>query len=393
MEKGKKLLLVLLGTAHSLNHSLFLILPPLLETVVEELDASLGMIGLIIMLSGLIYGAGSLVGGPWSDKIGEVKVLRISLALSGISTFLFLVVRDTVSFGFSLLMMAACASLYHPTANNLISKVFERGMAEAMGLHGVGGNIGYMFTPSIAVILGILFGWRVPFAFFGFLSILVSFLLSRTSPQKRKRTQVKVRIWDVFKIPGLWILFIYNIAVGLYFRGIDYFFPIFLSSDPARGGKGFSRELAAHAATSVLVLGVLGQWLGGKASDRFGSRKTLVVTSTGVLLGLLLLLMIRHPLLGVPLFVLLYGLFFFGHQPALNSLVGQLTPDDKKGAAFGIYFFFSFGLGSVSTAIAGHCAERYGLDSAFYVMTLFSFVALLLSLMILARAKRSLGVG
>jgi len=379
---NKRLLLVLLGAAHSLNHSLFLILPPLLNTIAKELGASLEIIGFLVTVSGLIYGAGALIGGPWSDRLGEVKVIRTSLALSGASTLMFIVARDVITFSVGLLLMAVGASLYHPTANNLISKVFQAKTAEAMGLHGVGGNVGFMFTPSIAVVLGLAFGWRVSYVFFGLLSLLVSFLFLLTPYQTARNKSVENRIFHVFKIPGLWILIVFGVVIGLYSQGIGLFFPTFLSQR-----RGFSVELAAHAATFILVLGTIGQWLGGRAADLIGCAKIIVALSVSVLAGLLLLLFVPNPLMGVFLFILLYGVASYGQQPPLTVLAGLIAPEEERGAAYGVFFFFTFGLGSVSTTLAGYYAERYSLDAAFHAMALISLVALLLSFLIPARIR------
>ena len=372
-EKVKSLLLALLGAAHSLNHSLFLVLPMYLPKIAGEFGASLEVIGLIAAMSGFLYGAGSLVGGSLSDRLGEIRVLAMSLALSGVSTLILLIARDLIMFGVGLLFMGAWASLYHPTANSVISKVFQRNMAEAMGIHGTGGNIGFMFAPIITVAMGDLWGWRYPLLFFGLLNLVVSTLLLKTSPPVEK-TQAAGNIWDVIRIPGLWTLLVYDIAAGLYYKGVEFIFPTFLEN------RGFSSMLKGVAVFSLLAVGILGQWLGGRASDSCGSRKALIATSTGVVLGLILLPTTPHAIIGVSAFIILYGVSFYGHQPALNSLAGLITPNSERGTVFGVLFFFTFGLGSASIAIASSCADRFGLESVFHVMTLFSIVALILSL-------------
>lgn len=372
-EKVKSFLLVLLGAAHSLNHSLFLVLPMYLPKIAEEFGASLEVIGLIAAMSGFLYGAGSLVGGSLSDRLGEIRVLAMSLALSGVSTLILLIARDLITFGVGLLFMGAWASFYHPTANSIISKVFQRNMAEAMGIHGTGGNIGFMFAPIITVAMGDLWGWRYPLLFFGLLNLVVSTLLLKISPPVEK-TQAAGNVWDAIRIPGVWTLLFCNIAIGLYYNGIEFIFPTFLEN------KGLSSMLKGVAVFSLLAVGILGQWLGGRVSDSFGSKKALITASTGVVTGLFLLLTIPHAVIGVSVFIIVYGIFFYGHQPAMNSLVGLTTPNSERGTVFGILFFSAFGLGSASRAVASSCADRFGLESVFYVMTLFSIVALLLSL-------------
>jgi len=331
----------------------------------------------------MIYGLGSLVGGPLSDKINEIKIITVCLALAGASTFILIFASNILIYSLALFLMAAWASLYHPTANSLISKEFHGQMAEAMGIHGAGGTLGIMLTPIIAFTIGITLGWQISFIFFGILSIILAITLLRNRFQTA-RTQSKVGILEVFKIKDLWIILIFNIAIGLYMKGVEYFLPTYLTLKPFQiMDEETAKFWAAAAATLVLAFGVLGQWLGGKASDRIGSKKVLIITSIGVLTALLFLQFIPLWLLGVSAFVVLYGFSFYGHQPALNFLTGIMTPKERRGVVYGIFFFSSFGLGSISQAIAGYVMDTYGsVEPSFYVLTVFAIIALVLSFLI-----------
>ena len=74
----------MLGAAHSLNHSLFLISPPLLSVLMTSLGVTNFEIGLASTIASIIYGAGALLGGPLGDRIGEAKAIAICLAMSGL---------------------------------------------------------------------------------------------------------------------------------------------------------------------------------------------------------------------------------------------------------------------------------------------------------------------
>jgi MFS family permease len=380
-EKGRNRLLVLLSVAHSLNHSLFLIAPPLLLIIMNDLKTSLGALGIVGTAGSIVYGVGSLVGGPLSDRVNEVRVVTICLAFAGASTLILIFASNIFIYGIALILMATWAGLYHPTANSLISKVFRGHMAEAMGFHGVGGTLGVMFTPIAAFALGIALGWQFSFLFFGALSVVVSLLfLKNKFKQERFKSQSSIR--EVFGTPGLWRIFVFNIVLGLYMKGLEYFLPAYLVLKPFQVlDKGSAEFWAAVSATLVLVSGVLGQWLGGKSADVFGSKKVLIATSLGVLAGLVFLQFTPFWFIGVPAFIVLYGLSFYGHQPALNSLAGIMTPEDRRGIVYGMLFFTSFGLGSISLAITGYLME-HSVDLSFYVLTAFAVGALLLSLII-----------
>jgi len=330
-------------------------------------------------------------------------------------------------FALALILMAAWASLYHPTANSLISKAFKGRVSEAMGLHGVGGTIGVVLTPTIAWFIGATFGWPWAFITFGvfcillalffvtgharlrfaalFLCFLSSSLFYYELLQYRLSTTIILvwllaicfilflwlekgtnfthtrqnrnksgRIIDALKIRELWILLIFNVAIGLFMKGVELFFPTYLKEN-----RMIDPMWASIAYTMVLAAGVPAQWVGGKAADKAGSKKVLIATSAGVCASLVSLLLFPVYIVGIALFIVLYGVSFYAHQPALNSLTGFLSPQNQRGAVYGIFFFTSFGIGSLSQFIAGYVADLYGLDAAFYILTAFALAALLLS--------------
>jgi len=367
----------MLGGAHSLNHSLFVIAPPLLIIIMGDLGVSNFVMGTVGTIASFIYGAGSLIGGPLGDRIGERKTIALFLAFSGISTFLMFFASNITVYALALVLIAVWASLYHPTANSLISKTFRNGTAEAMGLHGMGGTLGVMLTPTIAWFIGSYFGWQFAFIFFGILCIILATLLVKSLKKSEKKTVSNIKFREVFKIPDLWIILVFNITIGLFMKGIEYFFPTYL-----KDVKGIDPMWASIAYTLILASGVPAQWFGGKTADLFGSKKVLIVTSLGVVLSLSALLFSPISLLGVALFIALYGISFYAHQPALNSLTGLLSPENLRGTIYGVFFFTSFGIGSISQSIAGYCADNYGLESSFYLLTVFALAALVISIML-----------
>jgi MFS family permease len=265
-------------------------------------------------------------------------------------------------------------------------------MGEAMGIHGVGGTVGVMFTPIVAFAIGVAVDWRISFIVFGIFSIFVGVILSRNRTQTI-RNQTKPRILEVFKIKGLLTILIFNIFIGLYMKGIELFLPTYLVLRPFSSlNEGTAEFWAATAATLVLASGVLGQWLGGRSADRVGSKKVLVTVSAGITAALLFLLFTppAFAFVGVAAFIILYGLSFYGHQPALNSLTGILTPPEQRGAVYGIFFFTSFGLGSLSQAITGYMMTTYPANPeySFYFLTVVAAIALVLSTLIPSKRQK-----
>jgi FSR family fosmidomycin resistance protein-like MFS transporter len=145
--------------------------------------------------------------------------------------------------------------------------------------------------------------------------------------------------------------------------------------------RGFTGQLAAFYASALLFLGAPGQLFGGWAAERYTPRKFLVLASAGMVASMLSLLLAPSTF-GVVGFLLIYGIFFFGHQPTMTTLLSSITPDALMGMAYGVMFFFAFGLGSVSTTIAGYLADNFSLEAVFWIMAFFSLVTFGISLVI-----------
>ncbi|MBS7631567.1 MFS transporter [Candidatus Bathyarchaeota archaeon] len=382
MNKGN-LTLLFLGVAHSLNHSLFLVLPPLLSVVSRSLESSYQTLGFIMTLTFLIYGGGALIGGPLSDYLGSKNITKLSLILSGASTLIFLLPPNIITFSAGMLVMAFWASFYHPTSNSLISEIFPENTASAMGVHGAAGSIGQILTPTVAYFIGILVDWRLSFLLFGVLSLITGFFMgnilgSDSGKTSRRFTATRLK---AFRRPIVLLILTYNIFIGLFFRGVDLFLPTYLNII-----SGLPGELAAFSSSMILLFGVLGQYIGGRASDKHSSQKVIFVFSVGMVASMMSILTLSN--MGVSLFIVLFGLSYYGHQPAMTALLGSLTPKEASGTAFGLMFFFSFGLGSISAAIAGYFADVYNLKVSFVILSVFSILTLIVSLGIIKKLKK-----
>jgi len=385
-QKDKKLLLTLLSVAHSLNHSFFWIASPLLLLITSDLGTSKTALGLIGTVGSFIYGLGSLLAGSLADRKNEIHLIVLSSSLAGFSTIMFLFAQNINLYAAVFISMCVWTGLYHPAANALISKAFSGTTGEAMGIHGAGGTIGVVFTPILSLTIGIIYGWRMSFAVFGVSAIITAILLWKSRfHHAHVQSATKVRIWEIFRMRGLWLLFIFNFAIGLYMKSVELFLPTYLALGPLTFLDKESAIFWAGALTTIMLLiGSFGQWLGGRKTDVLGSKKVLMTTSLTVLIGFILLVLTPTSFwfVAVTAFITLYGLAFYGHQPAFNALAGFMTPEDRRGIVYGVLFFVGFGMGSISQAITGYVSDKIGITPSFYILTLFAATAFILSLFI-----------
>jgi MFS family permease len=69
----------------------------------------------------------------------------------------------------------------------------------------------------------------------------------------------------------------------------------------------------------------------------------------------------------------------------MTSLISKVTPQEVFGMAYGVMFFSTFGIGSISTSVTGYLVDLYNLETAFWVNTAFAVATLVSALLIQLR--------
>jgi predicted MFS family arabinose efflux permease len=143
----------------------------------------------------------------------------------------------------------------------------------------------------------------------------------------------------------------------------------------------------------LLVVGIVGQYVGGKATDR-------VQVETGLAAGYAVLVVIA--LLFVPAagsglaFLvttsLLLGFFLFALQPMYQVAVAEYSPVEARGISYGYTYLAQFGVGALGAAIVGFVLTYSTVASVFVVLAVFAVVAFALSVYLVQR-QRSAGRG
>ncbi|MBI2185319.1 MAG: MFS transporter [Thaumarchaeota archaeon] len=353
-------------------------MPPLIPIITASAGLSLTSLGLIATGASLMYGFGALAGGVLADRHGEGRVLVACMGLSGASALIVPLAPNEIGLAVGLLSVGLWGSFYHPTAISLISKVYYRRRASALGLHGALGHLGQVFTPVSAVGLAVAFGWPYAFMPFAFASIVFALPFMRVQRLEAESKAPLLKTFkESFRNSSLRALFAFSFLGGLSFQAISFIFPAYLVNV-----RGFSVQSAGVAGSVLLAFGVLGQFTGGRIVERLGGRLGLVYAASGALLGLVGLLVAPDSVLAAGLFVVLYGLCFYASQPASDSLIATLTNREIRGLVFGIIFSVGSGLGSFSAALAGRLSESFGAGSAVGAAAVFELAALLVILLV-----------
>ncbi len=140
--------------------------------------------------------------------------------------------------------------------------------------------------------------------------------------------------------------------------------------------------------TIVLLVGMLGQYMGGHFSDK--RRKTrLYLLFNFISLPFMILIGLTSGTI-VVVIAAAFSLFHFANQPVENSLIAHYTPSRLRSSSYGLKFLFTFGLGAFGAGFAGYIADHFGFNSVFLVLSgiLVLIVVVITLLVIVAKEKR-----
>jgi MFS family permease len=376
------------SAAHSLIHILEWTYAALLIKISLEFDLGFFLLGALGNVFAYTFGFGALPSGFLTDRLGSRRVLYICMLGSGLSAVLVGISQTSLMLAIALGLMGLTMGLYHPAGIALIAqRVRQRGMA--LGLHGVSGNLGIAFTPLLAGGLAFAFDWRAAYFFLAAMMVVLGVLLRYVSlggePQQTEAESMPAQPSQRSGNPLVPLILIYSVFVlnGFVYSASRTFLPAHIGSD---GGKAMGDVLA----TLALLMGAVGQYMGGSLSQRFPLERLAPLMAIVVVPCLIVMGTTSGALLVVASGA--FVLFSFGGQPIYTGLIADYTPGRLLGRSYGLTFFAAFGLASVGSTYAGFFASRWDTTSAvFTALTPFAALAFLLGVGLWLISRRRLG--
>ncbi len=130
----------------------------------------------------------------------------------------------------------------------------------------------------------------------------------------------------------------------------------------------------------VLLLGIIGQLLGGHLGERF-QRKSLYIWVVALNIPFLIMMAIYTETLLIGITCIL-GAVNFMFQPVNNSLLADETPKDQRGIIYGISAGISFGIGSLAGIVGGYIGEIFSINYIFPSMAVILIPAVILAIVL-----------
>ena len=338
--------------------------------------------------AGIVFGAfqaGYLLAivpaGVLVDRHSPRYVIAAGATVAGLLSLGFALLADGFLAGTLLRFVAGTgmAGVYVPGMRFVTDWYGTADRGTAMGLYvgtfSLGSGLSFLLASSIAAAIG----WRVAIGATSVGALLVAPLIlgvGRDAPGTDTRTSDGFDL-DVLRNRA------YLAAVGVYawhnweLFGVRNWLVAFLVATAAVGGLGTPEAVAGILAGAMIMLGGVGNALGGTLSDRIG--RTTVIAIALVCSGLVSAVI--GVLGGLPLPVLLVVVLVWGVALTMDSAptstaITEIVNDERVGTALSIQSFIGFTTTVVSPIVFGAALDLGGFALAFPTLAAGALVAL-----------------
>ena len=344
-----------------------------LTEVAKDLHTSLSTMAWLTFATLAARPLGAYLFGIWADKRGRKMPLMVDVLF-------YSAVEFATGFSFSITMLFVLRTLYGIGMGGEwglgASLALEKIPAEKRGFwSGVlqqGYPIGYLFAAIAYYAITPFFGWRGLFIFGAVPALVALWVRWRVGESEVwERTNERVRLTstrarDVFFNPTILRRFVYLVLLMAAFNfmshGTQDIYPTFL-----KAGRGFSPDMAVLVAIVYNIGAIIGGALMGGLSERFGRRRTIIVSA---LLGLPIvpLFAYSHALGLIMLGTFLMQLFVQGAWGVIPAHLTEMSPDEIRGFYPGVTYQLGNLIAAANLPLQQSLAKSHGYPFALAVV-------------------------
>ncbi|MDG5820701.1 MFS transporter [Natronococcus sp. A-GB7] len=360
--------------AHGIFHTYELSIPIFIVIWLDVFDVSPFVLGIVVSIGYGLIGVGAIPSGLLSDIYGSRRLIVASVVGMGGGFFLLALAPNVYVLMVAIVIWGVAASVYHPAGLSLISRG-AKNRGTVFAYHGVGGNIGTAFGPLLTASLLLFFDWRLVVVALTVPAVAVVAFGSLIEFNENAATAADggtddtdddgssmdlQSIVDDSKLlltTGFLLTFAAIMIYGIYYRGLLTFLPDMIGGLPQFGTYeifGQEAEPAQYIYTGILMIGILGQYAGGRVTDHV--RTEYAFFSTLFALGVLAFVFIPSVGWGLAPFLLVcaaLGFFLYATAPIYQVVIAEYAAADVHGLSYGYAYLGMFGFGAAGAALAG----------------------------------------
>lgn len=396
MNDNSRSIVLFTGISHAIVHTYELSIPILVAIWLVEFPVSTAILGGVVSIGYALFGIGALPGGILADKFGSRTLILGCLAGMGLSFLVLSFATGVVTIAVALALWGIAASVYHPSGLALISTGAEN-RGSAFAYHGMAGNVGIAFGPLVTALLLINFDWRVVTRLLVIPAVVaIGYAITAEfdetaavsvdgGTEQSESMSVSEFLTDSRALftAGFALAMAIVMMNGLFYRGMLTFLPeVFDQFLPPvtefvqlfEPGSPMAEEftLSSYLYVALLTIGIGGQYVGGKVSDRIPPTTGLaVVFGSLVAVSIAFVPAARSGVMTLLIVSALLGFLLFALQPLYQATIADHSPPDGRGLSYGYTYLTSFGVGAAGAAVAGYLLSIIAVDGTFFTLAVF----------------------
>jgi MFS family permease len=396
MNDNSRSIVLFTGISHAIVHTYELSIPILVAIWLVEFPVSTAILGGVVSIGYALFGIGALPGGILADKFGSRTLILGCLAGMGLSFLVLSFATGVVTIAVALALWGIAASVYHPSGLALISTGAEN-RGSAFAYHGMAGNVGIAFGPLVTALLLINFDWRVVTRLLVIPAVVaIGYAITAEfdetaavsvdgGTEQSESMSVSEFLTDSRALftAGFALAMAIVMMNGLFYRGMLTFLPeVFDQFLPPvtefvqlfEPGSPMAEEftLSSYLYVALLTIGIGGQYVGGKVSDRIPPTTGLaVVFGSLVAVSIAFVPAARSGVMTLLIVSALLGFLLFALQPLYQATIADHSPPDGRGLSYGYTYLTSFGVGAAGAAVAGYLLSIIAVDGTFFTLAMF----------------------
>lgn len=393
--RERKAICGIVCSSHLVNHFQTSMVAVLFPLMMKDLGFGYVEIGFITTVRGL---ANQLLQALYGFMVPYVKravilgtgniIVGLSVLATGFaSSYPFVLATRTIS--------GVGSSAQHPVGSTMLATHYPEARGRILAFHTTIGNVGSLLAPILAGLLLLYVDWRSVFWIVGGISFLtgVPYFLFRDTvkpaPLEGSRRKRAAQGWEAYKTclkNKKFMIVSLVLAVGAAGRGegisVTYLVPHFVNDlkiDVTHGAILF---------TLLQVMGLVGPFLWGWASDRFSRITTLQLSLFLSGLSTIWLGWQAEASVWLIASLIFYGLAVHSRQTLTQALLTDIVDEPVIDAAFSLYYTIGFISGPFWTILTGWIMQRFGFGYAFSVISVSYFMGMVLLLFLREPARR-----
>ena len=373
-------MMILIGVGHLINDTMQAVIPAMFPLLREDLGLTFTQLGLISFVLNMFASVLQPVVGFVTDKKPMPFALPIGMVSSFIGLVLLIIAPSYTMILVAVLFFGFGSAIFHPEGSRVsyMAAGNKRGLAQS--IYQVGGNSGQALAPLISAFL------ILPFGMYGASVILILtaigiFILSKISLWYRQQLEEeklsKVKKLLVSSLPpltkkqvgmALALLITIIFARSFYVINMTNYYVFYLVDK-----YSLSIEVGQVLIFIFMAMGVVGTYLGGGWSDKYG-RKNIILLSVVAPIPLCLILPHVPLWAAVVLLVLIGGLIMISFS-VLVVYAQELVPS-KIGTMAGLTVGLAFGMGAIGSIVIGRLIDIRGIDWTIQIVSYLSLLML-----------------